>query len=198
MQAEDSRVVERARAGDREAFRELVEGHSRDLFRLAFRITGEEASAEDVVQETFLSAYKSLARFDGRSRFGTWLHRIAVNHAVEVLRRRRRITRPLPLPAGFEAGEGEPAAPEPRSFEPGPDRYAVSGQIAAAARRALAALTPMEKTAFALRHFEGRSIAEIGSALGVRENASKQAVFRAVRKLREALQPFVACGGVGP
>lgn len=193
MQPEDTAVVERARQGDREAFRELVEGHSRDVFRLAFRITGEEASAEDVVQETFLSAYRGLARFDGRSRFGTWVHRIAVNHAVGALRRRQRTTRPLSLPAGFEEGEGEPAALEPRSGEPGPDRHAASGQIAAAARRALAALTPMEKTAFALRHFEGRSIAEIGSALGVRESASKQAVFRAVRKLREALQPFVTC-----
>ncbi len=193
MEAEEAAVVERARQGDREAFRQLVLDHSRNVFRLAFRITGEEASAEDVVQETFLSAYRGLARFDGRSRFGTWIHRIAVNHSVEVLRRRQQITRPLSLPAGFDEGEGELAALEPRSGEPGPDRHAASGQIAAVARRALAALTPMEKTAFALRHFEGRSIAEIGSALGVRESASKQAVFRAVRKLREALQPFVTC-----
>lgn len=198
MQPEDPGVVERARAGDREAFRELVERHSRDVFRLAFRITGEEESAEDVVQETFLSAYKSLARFDGRSRFGTWLHRIAVNHAIEVLRRRQRITRPLSLPAGLEELEAEAAAFEPVSIDPSPERRAASTQIAAAARRALSALTPMEKTAFALRHFEGCSIAEIGSTLGVRESATKQAVFRAVRKLREALQPFVACGGVGP
>lgn len=194
MQPEDLSVVERARAGDREAFRDLVEQHSRDVFRLAFRITGEEESAEDVVQETFLSAYKSLVRFDGRSRFGTWLHRIAVNHAIEILRRRQRITRPLPLLTGL----GEHEAEEPKTHEPNPERRAASTQIAAAARGALAALTPMEKTAFALRHFEGASIAEIGSTLGVRESASKQAVFRAVRKLRQALQPFVACRGVGP
>src|SRR5215203_3080861 len=83
-------VVERARTGDAEAFRELVESYSPKLFRLAYRITGDEQTAEDAVQETFLRAYRSLGRFDARSQFGTWLHRIAVNTALELVRKQQR------------------------------------------------------------------------------------------------------------
>src|SRR5512142_1580926 len=80
----------RARAGDADAFRELVERHSRAVFGVAYRITGRAEDAEDVVQETFLRAYRQLDRFESRANFGTWLHRIAANCAVDLLRRRPR------------------------------------------------------------------------------------------------------------
>jgi RNA polymerase sigma-70 factor (ECF subfamily) len=178
--------VARARQGDQDAFRRLVELHGRTLFRLAYRMTGREDLADDVVQEAFLEAYRALPRFEGRSRFATWLHRIAANRALDLLRRQK----------GREARLGDSLAvddgiAEPPSEAPGPERLVLSGEIGSRVERALESLTPIERTAFVLRHFENRSIAEIGRALGSRTNATKQAVFRAVRKLRQQLEPLI-------
>src|SRR3989442_9200144 len=79
-------VLGRARQGDGEAFRELVERHSRSVFRLAYRMTGNEQDAEDVVQESFIRAYRQLGRFESRANFGTWLYRITSNCAVDLMR----------------------------------------------------------------------------------------------------------------
>jgi RNA polymerase sigma-70 factor, ECF subfamily len=180
---DDALCVQRARNGDPEAFRALVERYSTRLFRLAFRILGDEATAEDAVQETFLRAYRALATFDDRAQLGTWLYRIAANTAVELLRKRQRHAR--------GRTEDTDASRFP-SGEPGPDRHAQSQEVERAVRGALGGLSPLERAAFVLRHFEGRSIAEICGALGLRESAGKQAIFRAVKKLRRALAPLVA------
>jgi RNA polymerase sigma-70 factor (ECF subfamily) len=191
MDRTETTVVERARKGDAEAFRELVEGYSPKLFRLAYRITGDEQSAEDAVQETFLRAYRSLDRFDARSQFGTWLHRIAVNAALDLARKQQR----QGLRYGERpAGEDEPPLPSPA---PGPDRIVLSLEVERAVRSALAGLSAMERTAFVLRHFEGRSIAEICDQLGLGVSAGKQAIFRAVKKLRRVLEPLVQRQEVG-
>jgi len=185
MDRTEATVVERARKGDAEAFRELVEGYSPRLFRLAYRITGDEQSAEDAVQEAFLRAYRSLDRFDSRSQFGTWLHRIAVNAALDLARKQQRQNlRHEERPAG----EDEPPLPSPA---PGPDRIVLSLEVERAVRSALSSLSAMERTAFVLRHFEGRSIAEICEQLGLGASAGKQAIFRAVKKLRRVLEPLV-------
>ena len=83
-------VVGRARSGDQNAFRTLVEAYSRDVFRLAFRITRNEQDAEDTVQETFIRAYQKLDGFEARANFGTWLYRITANSAIDQLRRKKR------------------------------------------------------------------------------------------------------------
>ena len=176
----DGTIVERARAGDAEAFRELVEQYSPKLFRLAWRLTGDEATAEDAVQETFLRAYRSLGRFDGRSEVGTWLHRIAVNASLEIMRKNERRKDETP-------GEALPL-PSP---EPGPERTALSQEMERAVRSGMADLSALERAAFVLRHFEGQPIAEICARLGLGESAGKQAIFRAVRKLRRVLEPLV-------
>ncbi|HEX6902251.1 MAG TPA: sigma-70 family RNA polymerase sigma factor [Thermoanaerobaculia bacterium] len=183
METDDSIFVERAQRGDAEAFRVLVERYSSRLFRLAWRIVGEEASAEDAVQETFLRAYRALPRFDAKSQFGTWLHRIAANTAIEILRKRQR----------QQSRRGaEEEADDASSHEPGPDRRAFSREVDRAVREALDDLSPVERAAFVLRHYEERSIAEVCDTLGLRESAGKQAVFRAVKKLRRALEPLTA------
>ena len=95
MDEQDVRVVELARSGDDDAFRVLVERHSRNVFRLAFRMTGNEQDAEDVVQETFLRAYRQLSKYESRSSFATWLFRIASNYSLDLIRgRKRRTARP--------------------------------------------------------------------------------------------------------
>src|SRR6266545_3729448 len=83
---ESAAVLARARQGDSEAFRVLIERHSRSVFRLAFRMTGNEQDAEDVVQEAFLRAYRQLGRFESRANFGTWLYRIVANCSVDLMR----------------------------------------------------------------------------------------------------------------
>src|ERR687898_3073938 len=88
MPQSDAAAVALARDGNSEAFRALVERHSRAVYRLAHRMTGNAHDAEDVVQETFLRAYKQLARFESRANFGTWLHRIAVNCSIDLIRAR--------------------------------------------------------------------------------------------------------------
>src|SRR6187431_2876025 len=84
----DAATVALARDGDSEAFRALVERHSRAVYRLAYRMTGSAQDAEDIVQETFLKAYRQLSRFESRANFSTWLHRIAVNCSIDLMRAR--------------------------------------------------------------------------------------------------------------
>src|SRR4051794_29520988 len=91
MQDSDRPIVARARDGDREAFRALVERHSRYVFAVAQRMTGSAADAEDVVQETWLKAHKQLSRFEARADFRTWLHRICVNCSIDLIRARRHL-----------------------------------------------------------------------------------------------------------
>jgi len=179
----DAAAVTRARTGDREAFRELVERHSRHIFRLAYRMTGNEEDAEDVVQETFLRAYKSLARFEGHAEFGTWLHRIAANCAIDVLRRRAPAGASFPL----EAVEAAGSSVETGAAFGGPERDLFAADVRRKLAASMEALTPMERAAFVLRHFEGKPVAEIARALDIRLGAAKNCVFRAVSKLRREL-----------
>jgi len=188
---ESAAVLARARQGDSEAFRVLVEGHSRSVFRLAYRMTGNEQDAEDVVQESFLRAYRQLGRFESRANFGTWLYRIVANCSVDLMRAkqaRHDITRSESL----DAAEQMPAAEVP-----GPERLAESAEIRARVGDALNALSPLERAAFTLRHYEGRSIDEISRTLGLGTSAAKHSVFRAVKKLRAALAPLQRDLGLG-
>src|SRR4029077_19884755 len=121
---EAAAVLARGRHGDSDAFRALVEQHSRCVFRLAFRMTGNEQDAEDVVQESFFRAYRQLGRFESRANFGTWLYRIVANCSVDMMRARQSphdqsrgqsldLVVSLPAPAGH-----------------GPERLAESAEIA--------------------------------------------------------------------
>jgi len=184
MNAEDTSLVESARAGDTEAFGRLVKRHSPRVFQVAFRITRNEAVADDVVQEACLRAFRKLDRFDGRAAFGTWLYRIAVNCAMDAMRKHSRSRETGELDT---VGEQRPAP----SADPGPQRLAMSGEIAGQIERVLDHLSPMERTAFVLKHFEGRPLAEIAEIMDTRVNAVKHAIFRAVQKLRTELAPLV-------
>jgi len=187
MEFADQAVVEQARSGDADAFRVLVERHSRSLFRLAFRMTGNETDAEDVVQETFLRAYRQLAKFDARASFGTWLYRIAANYALDLVRSRNRRGEHRP---SVDEEAGDPLLSLP-SAEPAPDRLALSGEVRRRLAVAMEDLSASERTAFVLRHFEGMCIEEVSRALGCQPGAAKHSVFRAVQKLRRALEPLV-------
>jgi RNA polymerase sigma-70 factor, ECF subfamily len=185
----DDTALEQARGGDSDAFRVLVERHATAVFRLAYRMTGNETDAEDMVQETFLRAWREIRRFDGRASFGTWLHRICANRTVDFLRARNRWQ-----PASSPGADGSDVEHDPfrgmASDSPSPERSAQSAQTGAMLTPALAALSEIERTAFVLRHYEGLPIDEIASALGVQPGAARHSIFRAVRKLRRALEPI--------
>lgn len=182
----DATQVAKTLAGDPEAFRPLVERYSRRLFRLAFRMTGNENEAEELVQETFLRAYRNLGRFEARSNFGTWLYRICANCSLDQLRKRRN-------PGDFQElddPEGNLSADDLTNPSPSPERVLLSVEMRNHMERAIGQLTHTERTAFALRHHEGLSIEEISEVLGLRISATKNAIFRGVQKLRKALAPF--------
>ena len=185
MEMTDVAAVSRARTGDGDAFRLLVDRHSRPLFRVAYRMTGNEHDADDVVQETFLRAYRQLERFEERANFGTWLHRIAINCALDLLRARGRLDRHYG--GDLESAEMSGAA----SSEARQDRLLMSAELRKQVSAAMELLSGNERTAFVLRHFEGMPIEEIGKVLGIQVSAAKHTVFRAVRKLRQSLEPFV-------
>jgi RNA polymerase sigma-70 factor (ECF subfamily) len=187
MEDSDAALVSRAREGDQDAARALVERHSARLFQLAYRMTGNEQDSEDIVQESFLKAFRNLIRYDDRSEFGAWLRRIASNCAIDHIRKRQRQPSASMLPH-FEESEHEIELPSP---EPSPDHRALHAETVATVRQAMDELSATERAAFVLRHFEGRSIGEIGKALGSGESATKQSVFRAVQKMRKALEPLL-------
>jgi RNA polymerase sigma-70 factor (ECF subfamily) len=189
MDRNDHAAIQAVLAGDKEAYGALVIRHSPALFRVACRITGNEADADDVVQEAFLRGYRKLEGFESRANFSTWIYRIAVHCALDRVRRRRGDE------ANATARVGESDDPEQDQLQvadhaAGPDRLLLSGEVAALQQTALRSLSPTERTAFVLRHMEDRTTVEIGEALGIDPNAAKQAVFRAVQKMRRRLAPL--------
>jgi RNA polymerase sigma-70 factor (ECF subfamily) len=184
----DAAAVALARDGNSEAFRALVEQHSRAVYRLAYRLTGNADDAEDVVQETFLRAYKQIGRFESRANFGTWLHRIGVNCSIDLIRSRPH------RESGRDVADLDLIGAAPvttRAVEASPERLMLSAEVQQQIGLAMSSLSRMERAAFVLRHFEGHSIEEISRALGLKVNAAKHSVFRAVKKMRVALEPFV-------
>ena len=187
MEASEFALVERAQAGDHEAYGALVERHSRAVFRLAYRITGQEQDAEDVVQDAFLRAYRQIGRFEARSSFGTWLYRIAVNCAHDLLRARPR----LATRSRLEHDDYEEQDVADVSAGSNPERVLASREIDRRVRAGLDTLSDLERAAFILRHFEGRSIAEISQSLGLGPSAAKHSIFRAVQKMRRNVEPLM-------
>jgi len=197
MELTDRAFVARARSGDADAFRVLVERHGRALFRLAFRMTGNEQDAEDVVQESFLRAYRQLAKFDERASFGTWLYRIAANCSLDLVRARKRRGGAATPAMVAGAGEGDRSEIDLvmtnlASTEPSPEREALSTEVRDRVADAMNDLSATERTAFVLRHFEGMCIEEVSRVLDCQPGAAKHSVFRAVQKLRRALEPLVS------
>jgi RNA polymerase sigma-70 factor, ECF subfamily len=187
----DALAVERTLAGDRDAYRVLVDRYSLYIYRLAFRMTGNSHDAEEVVQEAFLRAYQKLSQFAGNSNFGTWVYRIAANYAIDRIRQRkveeaRQAAPSKPTEDGLEV---DPVT-QVKDPSASPERLAGSAELAAKMKQALDELTPAERTAIVMRHWEGCAIEEIAAVLKSNTNATKNTVFRAVAKLRKALEPF--------
>jgi len=192
-QPEDRELVEKAQHGDGPAFAELVARHQRQLYRLALRMTGSEADAQEVLHEAFLNAYQKLPNFRGEAQFSSWLYRIAANSALMRLRRKRRAPdalqdQPLELQGPKFSAEGflEPQ----NDWSQRADTQMMDRELGQAIDRAVAALPEDYWTVFLLKDVDGLSNEEIASALDLTVPAVKSRLHRARLALRETLGDF--------
>jgi RNA polymerase sigma-70 factor, ECF subfamily len=189
MDKAETEAIREVLAGHRDAYRVLMDRHFYSVSRVTFRITGNEEDAEEAAQEAFLRAYNKLPSFRQDSAFSTWIMRIAMNTAINLVERRNR---DLSYHAPRIADEPSAADGTVRVADgkAGPEAALLDHEATSLRHAAMASLTPMERTAFTLRHMEDLPIAEIAAALNVPANSAKQAVFRAVAKLRRSLAPL--------
>ena len=184
--AEDRQMLDQARAGDRVAFGKLIRQHQQRIHRLALHLTGSAGEADDVTQETFLRAYRAIARFDGRADLYTWLYRICVNVALNLRRQRKRITSDI----------DDPRVSEPVSDGVGSDP-ALSAQQAEAYRalaKAMDGLSEVLRTTLIMACVDQIPYADIARVLECSEGTVAWRVHEARRKLRDALGDEVVDG----
>ncbi len=175
----DAELVARVRDGDPAAEREMYDAHVERVYRLAYRLAGDDERARDITQDTFIRAFERLGDFRGEARLSTWLHSIAVSVALNELRRVRRLGREVALEEGLHVAGGAAAAePDLR------DRMAA----------AIDALPEGYRTVFVMHDVEGYTHEEIGGALGVAPGTSKAQLSRARARLRESLAEFAGEG----
>lgn len=188
---DEARWVAAAKAGDFEAFAALVDAHTPRLFALARRITGQHADAEDVVQQTFLSALEHLQGFRAEARFGTWITAIATNTALKHLRKNKR-QRPQ---GDTQDDEHLPIPQRIADWRPGVEQEAQRREFHELLDRALGELDEKYRLVFILRDIEEMSVKETAAALEISESNVKVRLMRARLMLREKLTEAL---GVGP
>ena len=193
VEPEDRELVSRAQQGDGAAFATLVARHQRQLYRLALRMTGSEADAQEVLQEAFLNAYQKLPNFRGEAQFSSWLYRIAANSALMRLRRKRRAPdalqdQPLEMQGPKFSVEGflEPQ----NDWSQRADTQMMDRELGQAIDQAVGALPEDYRTVFLLKDVDGLSNEEIASALDLTVPAVKSRLHRARLALREKLGDF--------
>jgi RNA polymerase sigma-70 factor (ECF subfamily) len=181
------------RAGDARAYRRLVDLNSAPVYNVALKLLGDEQEAEDVLQETFLSAFEALDRFEGRSKLSTWLYRIAYNASLMRLRKRKQMTT-FSLDRPLHDDDGD-SMPEPRhlvDWSAVPDDRLLTAEARQEMDRAIAALPESLRAAFVLRDVQGLSGAEAAEILGISVQAVKNRLHRARLQLRDHLSSYFA------
>ncbi len=169
-------MLSRVRSGDAAAERELYEAHVDRVYRLAFRLTGDDALAQECTQDAFIRAFERLGEFRGESSFGTWLHTITSSVTLNALKKVKRLGARETDISAADAVTGVTRRAEP--------------DLKVRLRAAINALPDGYRTVFVMHDVEGYTHEEIGAALGVQEGTSKAQLFRARAKLREALADF--------
>jgi len=182
---DESALVAQAKAGDQNAFAELVNRYERKIYRLAKNITRNDEDAEDVLQDAFLKAYTHLDNFKGDSKFYTWIVRIAVNEALMRLRK-RKTDRSVPLDEPVELGE-ETVQREIAVWEDNPEQQYSQEEWRKILDEAVDSLKPDFRTVFVLRDIEELSTEETAETLGISVPAVKSRLLRARLALRERL-----------
>ena len=183
---DDEALVERARAGDREAFEGLVRRHHQRIYRTLLGITSHPEDAEDLTQMTFLKAYEHLGNFQGAAKFSTWLTRIAINEGLQRLRARK------PMESLDDAGDEDDEDFRPRqirAWTESPEQALSRGELRALVEQELMRLPEKYRTVVMLRDLEEQSTEETAQALGLGIAVVKTRLLRARLMLRERLAP---------
>ena len=191
---DDTGLLARLKAGDQAAYAQLVEENASSIYRLALRLMGNEADAEDVLQETFLSAFKSIDRFEGRSSLSTWLYRIASNAAL--MRLRRNEPEQVSVDEPVEREDGDPMPRQFFDFCCLPEDDLLREEAREQMKQAIDELPPTLRSVFVLRDIEGLSTAETAEALDLSVSAVKSRLMRARLKLRDQLSLYFSQGPV--
>lgn len=179
----DEQIVERAQAGDAEAFGEIVRRWERRIYALAFGMLGREEDARDATQETFIAAFRNLRGFRGEAKVSSWLHRIAVNQCI-TRQRRAKVRGETALEDEFEADGASYFAPAQES----PVRAAESRQRTEMVRRAINALPPELRQVILMKEFEELTFQEIAEALDLPLSTVKSRLYTALRQLQMRLK----------
>jgi len=179
--------LEALQSGDRAEFARLVEAYNAVIYRLAVKMMGDPQDAEDVLQETFLKAYRHLKDFGGRSSISTWLYRIATNEALMLLRRKRDI---VSLDESLETEEGEQEPLQIVDWCCLPEEELVSAEAKKHLDQAIQGLPPNLRVVFVLRDIQGLSTQEVSEVLNLSETAVKTRLSRARLRLRQDLTDY--------
>ncbi len=187
LKAEEE-ILSRVVAGDVDAFEYFVKTYQKRITRFVFTLLRDSSEADCVAQDVFVKAYRALPEFKGEAAFETWLTRIAINTVRDRIRRRRPVVSLSEL-RDLDDDDG----PEiPPSLDPtdgtSPERDLLSGDIRRRISDALVTLSPRQRAIFVMKHYEEKSIAEIGQSTGLDEGTIKSHLFRAARKLRVCLE----------
>lgn len=187
--AEEQAIVQKAQAGDRMAFEELVRRYDRDVLRLAMNLVHRPEDAKDVYQEGFLRVYRNLHRFRFECSFYTWVYRIVTNVALDHLRRknsRREDQAPVPEEAAGGTRDFFDRQPEMHASA-NPEKRLLGSELGEHINEAMKRLSPRERMVFEMKHHQGMRLRAIGDILGTSEETVKNSLFRATRKLRASL-----------
>ena len=180
-------------AGDAAAYRQMVEQNSAQVYSVALSLVGDEQEAEDVLQETFLSAFEALDRFEGRSKLSTWLYRIAYNASLMRLRKKGRMTTfSLDQPHRAEVEREQPLSRHLVDWTTLPDDQLLTAEARQEMDRAIAELPETLRVTFVLRDIQGLSGAETADVLGITVQAVKNRLHRARLRLRDRLSDYFA------
>jgi RNA polymerase sigma-70 factor (ECF subfamily) len=187
----EAELLRSLRAGDAEAYRKLVELNSANVYNVALKLLGDEREAEDVLQETFLSAFEALDRFEGRSRLSTWLYRIAYNASLMRLRKRKQmLTFSLDQPLHEEDGDAPSVSRHLVDWSTLPEELLLTAEAREVMDRAIAELPEALRSTFILRDVQGLSGAETADILGISVQAVKNRLHRARLQLRDRLSSY--------
>src|ERR1700691_2686812 len=185
---DDTVLVREAQRGNRAAFEELVRHYDQAVLRLAIHLTGNEHEAQDIYQEAFLKAYKSVANFRFECSFYTWIYRIVTNLCLDHLRRRKSRREEQSIVIDSSGGEMDLLSnvSDDRSMA-NPERELERKLLGQRIQDALGHLTPRERMVFELKHYQGLRLRTIGEMLNTTEETAKNTLFRATKKLRSQL-----------
>jgi RNA polymerase sigma-70 factor, ECF subfamily len=187
--APDTALVGDAQTGDHAAFEELVRRYEQAVLRLALHLMGSESEAQDIYQEAFLKAYRSITTFRFECSFYTWMYRIVTNLCLDHLRNRRIRREDSSIAIGLD-GEEFDLLSHVADSHPGsnPERALLVSELRLRIAHALRKLTPRERLVFELKHYQGLRLRAVGEILKTTEETIKSTLFRATRKLRLVLQ----------